>query len=144
MDQIKIGKSIRKGEMYWDYRLMRVIDMFEKIKAYRKHERKLAEEYALNDETCEDATEVYYIRWKEKAIWQKVLSLLPVATIAIMLYLWFFTKLRTTEYLLPIIAMFSINDAIIYKDYKEYAKKQLRKACIILLIWGACIIICTV
>ena len=41
---------------------MRVIDMFEKIKAYRKHERKLAEEYALNEETCEGATEVSYIR----------------------------------------------------------------------------------
>lgn len=123
---------------------MRVIDMFEKIKAYRKHERKLAEEYALNEETCEGATEVSYIRWKEKTIWQKVLTLLPVVTIAIMLYLWLFTKLRTTEYLLPIIAMFSINDALIYKEYKEYAKKQFRQACTILLIWGACIIICTV
>ena len=123
---------------------MRVIDMFEKIKAYRKHERKLAEEYVINEVIREGDTKAIYIKWEEKEIWQKVLSLIPVATIAIMLYLWFFDKYKTTEYMLPIIAMFSINDAIIYKDYKEYAKKQLRKACIILLIWGACIIICSI
>ena len=36
-----------------------------------------------------------------------------------------------------------LNDKLC-ENIKEYAKKQFRQACTILLIWGACIIICSI